>query len=345
MKIGYRVDSGHSIGTGHLLRCLRLARFNTQGENIFYVSPSESLDEKLIFSYGYKLVYVVDELTSICDLGRDRSYVVFSKRFVDRERLDLLVVDSYRSYAGYERSLACKQLMVIDDLALNTHYCDFLLDYSYGRNKLERYKVRVNNQCQVLLGQQFSIVDYDLYCEARKGARVEVDIVVFFGGVDLSDHTGRILDAITECELFDDQVIVVVVGVENRRMDHYRLKFRRSKNIEFVSSGRYFYSLLNSTRYLICSGGSVSFDKILFRVQSLAFTVAQNQLEQVTEIERLGLHINGGDIRVLSDKDLKVTLSSFLSDAPHFLLQSNLARNSVNPLGGRMVLERIFRRG
>lgn len=128
---------------------------------------------------------------------------------------DVLVIDSYAIDIKWESILRLhvKKIMVIDDLANRKHDCDILLDQNEYLNKDKRYEGLVPQNCKLLLGARYAILREEFY-KAREKMRLRdgkiKNILVFFGGSDLSNETIKALEAIVLLQRQDIRVNVIV---------------------------------------------------------------------------------------------------------------------------------------
>jgi UDP-2,4-diacetamido-2,4,6-trideoxy-beta-L-altropyranose hydrolase len=103
--------------------------------------------------------------------------------------------------------------MVIDDLADRTHIADILLDQNFfGESTHQRYRGLLPPQSQQLLGPHYALLGPE-YAQLHPlvPPRTELQrVLVFFGGVDPDNLTGRVLEALIDPALADLAVDVVL---------------------------------------------------------------------------------------------------------------------------------------
>ncbi len=131
---------------------------------------------------------------------------------------DWLVVDHYALDHRWEvnvRPAGCR-VLVIDDLADRQHSCDVLLDQNLGRSHSD-YQDLLPLGCAVLAGPHYALLRPE-FAELRhdsmirrRSSRLE-NILISLGGVDQSNHTGLILDALKNLELPVCTRFTVVLG-------------------------------------------------------------------------------------------------------------------------------------
>lgn len=132
---------------------------------------------------------------------------------------DWLVVDHYALDARWESALraSTKQIMVIDDIADRQHDCDVLLDQNFYADMQKRYTGKVSAHCQLLLGPRYALLR-DEFRKLREQVKPRngtvKKILVFFGGVDADNYTGRAIEALAEIGI-EGLYVDVVIGAQH----------------------------------------------------------------------------------------------------------------------------------
>lgn len=145
MSVIIRTNASVKIGSGHVMRCLTVAKkLRSKGCHVkFWMEP---LDGNLID-------FVVNEgFENITEAQYANLYII------DHYGLDIEWEQMIRKYA--------KKLVVIDDLA-REHDCDLLLDQNVVPYYETRYDGLVQANCVKLLGPKYLIMR-DEFIEARQ---------------------------------------------------------------------------------------------------------------------------------------------------------------------------------
>ena len=103
--------------------------------------------------------------------------------------------------------------MVIDDLADRAHDCDLLLDQNLVGQLSTRYVNKVLPNCAVLLGLKYALLQ-PIYGELHDRVSLRHGsirrILVFMGGADHDNLTGRMLSACLSLDRSDINIDVVI---------------------------------------------------------------------------------------------------------------------------------------
>jgi len=227
MKVAFRADASLEIGTGHVMRCLTLARaLRERGHDCLFISREHPGNLLKLISEERFAVHALPvgselngELAHAKWLGASRAEDALTcKDLLAAWCPDWLVVDHYALDHRWEvsvRPIGCR-VLVIDDLADREHNCDVLLDQNLGRSQLD-YQDLLPLGCVILAGPHYALLRPE-FAELRrdsmirrKNARLE-NILISLGGVDQFNHTGLVLDALKHLELPIRTRITVVLG-------------------------------------------------------------------------------------------------------------------------------------
>ena len=168
--IGIRADANNIIATGHMMRCITIARaLVMQGESVtFFVADSES--EGLLRSFS-------DEEFQCTVLGTDYRNMESELDILERELRDkeirIILVDSYQVTTGYFERLSklCK-VAYLDDLAENSYSADVVINYSgysinMGYDKLYAgVRGFGDHETKLLLGLRYAPLREQFYRES-----------------------------------------------------------------------------------------------------------------------------------------------------------------------------------
>ena len=210
MNFFFRVDASSQIGSGHVIRCLTLAkRLKQQGAICKFIcrDHKNNLIEK-IKKEDFEVVTLSNSIkakstqnTKNANLGYS-SWIGASWRedakqtinALNKEKIDWLVIDHYGIDRRWEEKLRpySIKIMVIDDLANRNHDCDLLLDQNLIANFKNRYQNLLPKNCSTLLGPQYALLqnEYkDLHLSATPRIGSIKRILVYFGGADQNNLT------------------------------------------------------------------------------------------------------------------------------------------------------------
>lgn len=299
MRFVFRADASLQIGTGHVMRCLTLAdELTRQGHDCRFICRShEGHLGELIASKGYKLIMLPSVRLTETDAapGEPGSYADWlgapwrqdAEQTVDALmplKADWLVVDHYALDASWEQCVggAVGNIMVIDDLADRSHDCAVLLDQNLGRDPVD-YDHKVPGDCTRLIGPMFALLrpEFRQVRERslkRRGNQGLSRILVSLGGVDRTNVTGRVLDALAKTALPAETEIDIIMGATAPHLAEVRQQAARSPLKAKVSVS------VNDMAERMCladlaigAAGSTSWERCCLALPSVTVILADNQ--------------------------------------------------------------------
>lgn len=230
MHFAFRTDASLQIGTGHVMRCLTLAdALRERGaQSTFICRPHSGHLLDLIQQRAHTAIALApadDAFTSPADpchakwLGTDwASDAEQTQQALGNQAVDWLVVDHYALDRRWEQAMRplTRRIMVIDDLADRQYDCDLLLDQNLGRQAKD-YEGLSCGQTQMLIGPAYALLrpefaDWREHSLQRRVQPQLKNLLITMGGVDQANASGKLLDALTSCELPFDLKITVVMG-------------------------------------------------------------------------------------------------------------------------------------
>lgn len=309
-QVIFRVDSSALVGSGHLMRCLTLAnQLKTKAKIIFISRDLDGNLNDLIVQNGFELLKlpqrkINDKLEGYeCWLGVSQEIdAEETKVLLADYAIELLVVDSYAIDEIWEKKLRSyvKRIMVIDDLANRKHDCDILLDQNYYSDMYVRYNYLVPKHCKLLLGPQYVLLRDEFYKvkkQQRKRDGQIRNILVFFGGSDLTNETMKSLQALVLLKR-EDITVNVVVGGSNQYKDEVAAFCRRYPWMYYYCQVNNMAELMNEADLAIGAGGTATWERCFLGLPAIVIAVAKNQVKISKDCAKVGfieyLGINEG---------------------------------------------------
>lgn len=352
-QVIFRVDSSTQMGSGHLMRCLTLAgqlKKKNEAKIAFITRDLEGNLNHLIMQQGYQLFQLPSVLSNESLVGYEQWLTV--KPVVDAEqvisilqsiRTDWLVIDSYALGEEWEVRVRpyVQKIMVIDDLANRRHNCNILLDQNYYCDMKKRYVNLVPSQCKLLLGPQYALLREEFY-KVRRSLRVRDglirNILVYFGGSDLTNETMKTICALTMLNRNDIMVNVVVGGSNKNKEDIHRY-CRRYHNMQYFCQVDNMASLMNEADLAIGAGGSTTWERCFLLLPSIVITIADNQQDIAQNCQQMNLIEYLGKSSDVSCEMALRSIKSFVTNQSKTLFMQNQLNSFTQAWG----LARNFR--
>lgn len=280
MKALFRVDASITLGSGHLMRCLALAKaLKKLGWHcIFACSSSSESIVRSLSGNGFDIIETRGKADKQATVLGDVLPLGVSLLVVDHYQLDIEFEQTCRSWA--------RTILVIDDLANRQHDADILIDQTHGRD-MEDYVGLVPRHCKIFTGARYALLRPE-FNEVRTKSLTRRDdtkprinrVLVNFGGFDPDNVTSMVLAGVRDSHL--DAIVDVVLTSKAPNLNHVR------REVERLSRGYLHVDIPDMARLMaqadlaIGAGGMTSWERCCLGLPALVVTIADNQ-EKINE--------------------------------------------------------------
>lgn len=320
MNVLFRTDASTSLGAGHVMRCLTLAKaLRHEGAECHFLCrtlPGHLID--FIEQQGFFTLKLPDESQSQFDEATQTLSLL-------TQSYQLLVVDHYglsKKYCALLRPVA-EHILVIDDLANRQHDCDVLLDQNLHPQASERYHSLVPQECELLLGPHYVLLRDEFY--QMPVSREPCRVLVNFGGSDEMNLTSKAIEALSKLKI-DGLHADIVIGANNpwRASLEAQLFFEPSMHLHIQCD--YMAALMQKATLMLGAGGSSHWERCRTALPSIVVTVAPNQEETTAYLAKLGACVWLGKAEHIQSETLKNALGEYLTNPKRL---ESLARHAA----------------
>jgi len=326
MNIVFRVDSSTKMGTGHVMRCLTLAQvLKENSANVEFICRKHegNLIDK-IHSSGFNVheLEMLEEIEVGNKLAHSHWLGATQKQDADdcicilkAEKSDWLIVDHYALDEQWQKRLKpyYEKLIVIDDLADRKHWCNILLDQTFGRQQ-EDYSALTPEGCELLLGSQYALLrpefsKWRAYSLERRSKPKFKQLLINMGGVDVHNVTENILEELKTCNLPNDINIIVVMGgltphLESVKSKVNALPYKTEVKVDVDNMAE----IMANSDIAIGAAGSTTWERCCLGLPTIQVVIAENQNTIAKSLAR------NNAIKLLQDiKELSRTISDVTS--------------------------------
>jgi UDP-2,4-diacetamido-2,4,6-trideoxy-beta-L-altropyranose hydrolase len=259
MNILIRADSSSTIGTGHIMRDLVLAKQYRDADIIFATQNLEgSINHKIIES-GYRVEILKSNSIDEVDI------------LIKKLKIDMIIIDHYEIDYRYEKELKYinpkLEIMVLDD-TYERHYCDIVLNHNISANE-SRYRDLVPNSCELRCGSKYTLIR-DEFREEKRRKRV----LLAMGGADHSNINILILRVLNR---FPDMEINIITTTANRNLDRLRKYAKDKKWVTLHINSNKIAKLMRSSDFAITTPSVMLHEIIFMGLPFIAIKTANNQ--------------------------------------------------------------------
>jgi UDP-2,4-diacetamido-2,4,6-trideoxy-beta-L-altropyranose hydrolase len=318
-KVAFRVDASSDIGSGHLMRCLTLAKsLKEAGFYVLFICRNIPMHLQILVQANYNLkILKEDGNHSLIGTLAHSSWLCVSQekdlddsvKALQNHVWDWVVVDHYAIDHTWESKIKknglVKNILVIDDLADRKHFCDVLLDQNLGREYGD-YAGLVTADCTLLVGPLYALVRKEFIALRessllrRKSYKLK-NILITMGGVDSLNISGQLIEALSRCMLPKDIAVTIVMGQSANCLSEVRLAVERSSlNARIVINAKNMGELMLEADLCIGAAGSTSWERCTLGLPAIVFCIADNQRSVVDALSKSGvaltMQLNGNSI-------------------------------------------------
>jgi UDP-2,4-diacetamido-2,4,6-trideoxy-beta-L-altropyranose hydrolase len=313
-----RVDASLFIGSGHVMRCRTFAReLQRRGAQVTFLCRRQRGHLIDLLAQEFSVLALPElplaakqshdaeplqgrELYAAwlgCSQEQDCNDCLQALQQAGIDAASWVVVDHYGLDASWQHQLLVglavdrvPHLLVIDDLADRSHQADLLLDQNFfGAQTDTRYAGLVPAVCRQLLGPHYALLGPEyVKLHPLVPPRTELRrVLVFFGGVDPGNLTGRALKALMAPELAHLAVDVVLGLQSPHRQVVVELVARRPQTTMHDPLPS-LAGLIARADLAIGAGGATTWERACLGLPSLVVAIAENQLPFARALDQLG---------------------------------------------------------
>ena len=283
-KIIVRADSSSTIGTGHIMRDIVLAKREFPNDRvIFAVRDLQGNINQKIDEAGFEKVTLesndIDELAEL----------------VQKYRAETLVIDHYG--IGYEDEKRLKEqtvvtLFVLDD-TYEKHYCDILLNHNIYA-EAERYKDLVPKYCELRCGEKFMLIRDEFHAAKKKKEKEKISlepsgkthVFVAMGGADTANLNIPILETLARFKEFHVHIITTRA---NKHLERLKTLVSGRPDVTLYIETDRIAELMAGSDFAIVTP-SVTINEVIFmKIPFIAIKTADNQREMVRYLHKMGM--------------------------------------------------------
>jgi UDP-2,4-diacetamido-2,4,6-trideoxy-beta-L-altropyranose hydrolase len=313
LSIIFRADASIAIGTGHVMRCLTLAKaLAEQGHSCRFICRDLQghLGERIV-AEGFPLTLLPAPAGSLVPDPFAPAHALWAEVHWAQDAAetravaagaDWLIVDHYAFDALWEGAAVPDgaRLMVIDDLADRPHLADLLLDQNLGRRSAE-YDRLVPAASERLIGPRYALLRPEfaatrtasLEGRANRGYRLR-EVLVTMGGVDLPNATGAVLKGLAQ---HPGLRITVVMGRNAPALEAVRAQLSSMVGEhEVLVDVSDMAQLMAKADLAVGAAGSTTWERCTLGLPTIVVILADNQDEAASSLDAAHAAISLGRI-------------------------------------------------
>lgn len=342
MRVLIRADASPTIGSGHIARCLTLARvLRKQGSHVAFACrrlPGHRLDA--LAAEGFETfalpdVYPDEDPQQAIEsmLPWQADIEALDALLAGHAAFDWIIADHYGLDHQWQTAARrwAPRIAAVDDLATRRYSVDLLLNQNLS-GLSANYAPLLPEGCRTLLGPRYAMLREEFVCPAIAIKPKARRVLVNFGGFDAAMQTHHAMLALQD---FAELEVDFVAGADNpawaqmqalaATRPHWRLH-------SFVSD---FQQRMTAADLFIGAGGGTSWERAALGLPTICIAVSNNQQANGEVMAAAGAHVFMGAREQVSVEQLRDAIG-FVVD--NFYLRQSLAERSRQLVDGRGAL-------
>ena len=282
-----RADANENIGTGHVMRCLSVARaFAGKGEKVLFVTADHRGDE-LIGQQGFETDCLDSEWS---DPENEKIAPV-----IEKYHSGLVLVDSYFVTERYLENLSkTVRTAYFDDLNARRWKVDYLINYNIFASVFD-YSSYEGTSTKLLLNPQYAPMrDEFKNCPAHE-IKTVTDVFVSAGGADPERVTEKVLSDI--CPHMTGIRFHLIVGALNPRLGEIKTLSCELENVVLHINEKHMSVLMNKCDVAVSAAGMTLYELCATGLPTVTYTLADNQMAAAEQFDKQGIMLSAGDCR------------------------------------------------
>jgi len=304
-RVLFRADASSTIGTGHIMRDLVLAKQFQEEEVLFATRDLPgNLNEMIAQGYSLELLST-DAIEELITLIKSRA-------------IDLLIIDHYNINYRDEKRIKDEtgvQIFVLDD-TYERHECDILLNHNiYAEAK--KYDGLVPRDCELRCGKMYTLLREEFI--QVKASPVETfgtkHVFLAMGG---ADHAHLNIKILTLLKSYNDYHIDVVTTTANEQLTALQTYTTEHKNITVHINSKEVAKLMKRATFAIVTPSVILNELFYMQIPFIAIQTAKNQSFMVDYLKARAYKVLQSFDKTLLLKNIKqmadaldATLTSF----------------------------------
>ena len=273
MKILFRTSGGsnpkNELGMGHVYRCINLSTQLKPHKIIFLIEDFGSVT-KVLRKNNLRTIKLIPGIN-------DKEDVRKTIECIDKNQIDVLIIDKYRLTNNYAKTLRKKvKVVVITDLRNIQYNADLIINGFIGYDNSTNFN-KYKTKC--LLGPKYQILNNNF--QKVQTRKKKFDLVITLGGFDANCVIEKILDMMKIKYNFK---ILVILGPATKKTKKI-LEFERENKecLTIIKETDNFQKEISKARFGICGGGITTYEFARMKIPFAIICQYKHQLVTARE--------------------------------------------------------------
>lgn len=332
--IAIRADGNSSIGSGHVMRCLSIAKaIKKAGGDCSFITADTAM-QKVINENGFT-VYSLS--TDYQNMEEETESLLLVLRDI---HADVILIDSYYATPEYVTEVSKHiKVALMDDYGKEKFPASLVINYNMYASEEEYRDLYGNSKTRFCLGPRFAPLrdEFTNLPEKKINEKVE-NVLILTGGADPEHVALRLVDEIAKSDV--DIHFNIVAGALSEDIEKLRKVEASDARISVFVNVKNMHELMMNADIAVTAAGSTVYELCACKTPMIVYSCADNQTRNAKAIEQSLIGKYVGDIRnnsvsaagIFADA-LLLAKNFSLRESLHFKTKDVSGKNGADLLG------------
>lgn len=295
--IVFRADGNAEIGSGHIMRCLSLAKeLRKQGADCVFITADGSM-QNTIATAGFAHISLE---TSWNNMDAELPVLL---PFVQRKKPSCVIADSYFVTENWMQEVRkISRIVYVDDMNAQRWPADVLVNYNLYASGMNYERYYKGTSTKLLLGASYVPLREEFQMlPPRIVSPIVKNVLISTGGADAEHITIYLLKNLQNAQEWRKMNFHLVVGALNEDIDKITELAACIPNVILHCNVQKMSELMLTCDLAVAAAGSTLYELCACGIPCITYVLAANQMEGAAVFAREGLMLNAGDWRVCSN--------------------------------------------
>jgi len=325
MRIGIRADGNSKIGTGHINRCIAVAKqLQKEGCRVFFYITDEYYYEKIISS-NIKCKCINGKWDDFsCDLN---DFITL----IRKDEINYLLLDNYYvDDLSVGAVASVTRVAYIDDLRLGFKNCDMLINYDIANERFD-YSGYEGSDILLLMGSRYVPLREEFQMIKRTAVRDEVkNVMITTGGTDNYHISASIIKKILADDMLKTINYHVICGKFSKDKDFFERTIKENSTITVDTNVSNMAECMCESDIVITGAGTTLFELACCGIPAICFIMADNQIDNASSFSKKCGMIVAGDV----NDSLEVMIGNTVRELKRLILNKGIRKDMSDKMLG-----------
>lgn len=317
--IAFRLDANENVASGHMLRCISIAKecMRLGNKCIFFISTdsiSEPIEDARLEYYKLDLRW------------NDWNYgIEILADALLKVKADYLVVDSYlvtdKFFSVISRDI---RIFYLDDICRTKYDVNAVLHYSEWEGDGTISNLYKNSLVKVFFGMKY-VPLRDEFKDLKKENERSFDLLITTGGTDKYHVTKTLLDRIVHDKVLSQLSVCAVLGIMNSDYEEISSMVENNRYITIIRNAHNISEIMQNSKFAITAGGITAYELMASRTAFAIFSFSDDQDIFAKKMDAHNCANYAGDMRFNGD----AVIDNLVNNLHKYMQMSNSSLNEI----------------